>query len=211
MAKTLRLLLATATLATVALVGAGGAFACGNSDGYSYGGPGATPPAYGISAIITPLGPFDLLDGHVAARVGVGGPGKGPNGTNEGIQIGYAGFPSLTGSDLYYEVMQPNRFPTYHQIAAGVPSGTPSKLTVLEMHGRPNWWRVWRDHKPVSRPIFLPESHHRWTTFAQTVSWDGGTGAACNTFDYSFGRISIADAPGGDWQQIPGGYPSRAR
>jgi len=211
MARTLRLLLATATIATVALVGAASVFACGGSSGYSYGGPGATSRAYGISAIITPLGLFDVLNGHVAGWVGVGGPGEGPYGTNEWIQIGYAGFPSLTGNNIYYEVMQPGRFPIYHQIAAGVPNGTPAKMTVLEMHSRPNWWRVWLDHKPVSAPILLPGSHHRWTPVATTESWDGGTGGVCNTFDYSFSHVSIAHAPGGGWQQVADGYPSRAR
>jgi hypothetical protein len=213
MAMNLRFLLATAALATVALCGATGALACGDNSGYSDGGfPGASSGyshrpasrAYGISAIITPLDASDVLSGHVAAWVGVGGPGEGPRGTNEGLQIGYSGFPSITGSGIYYEVMQPGRFPMYHQVAAGVPNGTPAKVTVLEMRARPNWWRVWLDHKPVSRPIFLPRSHRRWTPLATTESWDGGTGGACNSFRYSFRHVSIAYAPGGGWQQILG-------
>jgi len=200
MAKTLRLLLAAATVATAALVGPAGAFACGNDSGYSYTRLGGASPAYGISAIITPLDAFDVLNGHVAGWVGVGGPGQGPNGANEWLQIGYSGFPSITGSDIYYEVALPGRFPTYHQVSADVPSGTPAKMTVLEMHGRPNLWRVWLDHKPVSPPILLPQSDHGLTAIATTESWDGGTGA-CNTFLYSFGHVSIAHAPGGDWQQ----------
>jgi hypothetical protein len=207
MTKTLRLLLATATLATAALVGATGALACGNNSGYSYAGMGAATNAYGISAIITPLDAFDILNGHVAGWVGVGGPGEGPNGTNEWIQIGYSGFPSITGSDIYYEVALPGRFPTYHQVSAGLPNGTVAKVTVLEMRGRPNWWRVWLNHKPVSRPIRLPDSHGRWTPIATAESWDGGTGGACNTFLYRFRHVSIAHAPGGGWHQLTNGYP----
>ena len=107
MPKTLRLLLLTAAVATVALGGAARAFACGNSNGYSYAGVGAPTNAYGISALISPLNAFDVLNGHVAGWVGVGGPGEGPNGSDEWLQVGYAGFPGITGSDIYYEVAQP--------------------------------------------------------------------------------------------------------
>jgi hypothetical protein len=210
MTKTLRLLLATTAVATVALGGAAKAFACGNSSGYSYAGVGAPENAYGISALISTLNPldsFDVVNGHVAGWVGVGGPGEGPNGSDEWLQVGYAGFPSITGSDIYYEVALPGRYPTYHQVTAGVGFGTEAKMTVLEMHGRANWWRVWVNHKPVSAPIHLPDSHGRWMPIATAESWDGGTGGACNTFIYRFRRVSIAHAPGGGWHQLTGGYP----
>jgi hypothetical protein len=207
MTKTLRLLLATAAVATVALGGAARAFACGNNNGYSYAGVGAATRAFGISALITPLSAFDVFNGHVAGWVGVGGPGEGPNGTDEWIQIGYSGYPGITGSDIYYEVAQPGHFPTYHSVATGVPEGTLSKVTVLEMYRRPNWWRVWLNHKPVSPPIYLPASHDRWSPIATAESWDGGTDGACNTFLYRFRRVSIAHAPGGGWHQLRGGFP----
>ena len=211
MTKTLRLFLLTAAVAAVALgAGAARALACGNSTGYSYAGVGAATHAYGISALITPLDAFDVLNGHVAGWVGVGGPGEGPGGTNEWIQVGYAGFPSITGSDIYYEVAQPGRFPTYHQVTAGLPVGTLSKVTVLEMHNRPNWWRVWLNHKPVSPPIRLPESHYRWSPIATAESWDGGNGGTCNTFLYRFRHVVIAHAPGGGWHQLTGGFPIRS-
>jgi hypothetical protein len=209
MTKTLRLLLATATVATVALGGAAGAFACGNSSGYSYAGVGAPENGYGISALISPLdtlNAFDVFNGHVAGWVGVGGPGEGPNGSDEWLQVGYAGFPGITGSDIYYEVALPGRYPVYHQVAAGVDFGTETKMTVLEMHGRADWWRVWVNHKPVSAPIHLPGSHGRWMPIATAESWDGGNGGACNTFLYRFRRVSIAHAPGGGWHQLTGGY-----
>jgi hypothetical protein len=210
MPKTLRLLLAATAVAVVALGGAARASACGNSDGYSYAGMGAPSRAYGISALITPLSAFDVLTGHVAGWVGVGGPGEGPHGTDEWIQIGYSGFPGLTGSDIYYEVAQPGHRPypiTYHTVATDVPEGTLSKVTVLEMYRRPNWWRVWLNHKPVSPPIYLPGSHDRWSPIATAESWDGGTGGTCNTFLYRFRRVSIAHAPGGGWHQLNGGFP----
>jgi hypothetical protein len=207
MPKTLRLLLVVAAIATAALSSAAGALACGNSGGYSYAGVGAASRAYGVTALISPLDAFDVINGHVAGWVGVGGPGEGPNGTNEWIQVGYAGFPSITGSDIYYEVAQPGRYPTYHQVSAGLPFGTWTKMTVLEIHNRANWWRVWVNHKPVSPPIRLPGSHGRWTPIATAESWDGGTGGACNTFLYRFRHVAIAHAPGGGWHQVTNGYP----
>jgi hypothetical protein len=210
MAKTLRLLLVTTALATVALGGAARAIACGNSAGYSYAGMGAPTRGYGVSALISPLDAFNVVNGHVAGWVGVGGPGQGPNGTNEWIQVGYAGFPSLTGSDIYYEVAQPGRFPTYHQVSAGLEVGSLTKVAVLEMHNRPNWWRVWVNHRPVSPAINLPASHGRWNPIATAESWDGGTGGTCNTFLYRFRHVAIAHAPGGGWHQLVGGYPIRS-
>ena len=209
MTKTfLRLLFLTAAVATVALGGAAAsANACGNSSGYSYAGLASPRNAYGISALISPLDAFDVLNGHVAGWVGVGGPGQGPGGTNEWIQVGYAGFPSILGSDIYYEVAQPGRYPTYHQVSAGLPVGTLSRVAVLEMRRRPNWWQVWLNHKPVSPPIRLADSHRRWSPIATAESWDGGTGGTCNTFLYRFRHVAIAHAPGGGWHQLSGGYP----
>jgi len=205
MPKTLRLLLVTGAVAAVALGGAARALACGNSGGYSYAGLAAPTSAFGISAVITPLDAFDVFTGHVAGWVGVGGPGEGPNGTDEWLQIGLSGFPGIFGSDIYYEVAMPGRIPTYHQVAANLPVGTVVKVTVLEIHNRPNWWRVWLNHQPVSPPIRLPDSHNRWTPIATAESWDGGTGGACNTFLYRFRHVSIAHAAGGGWQLLTGG------
>ena len=210
MTKTLRLLLAITAVATVALGGAARAVACGNSGGYSYAGIGAPTHAYGVSALISPLNAFNVLDGHVAGWVGVGGPGEGPGGTNEWIQVGYAGFPSILGSDIYYEVALPHSFPTYHQVSAGLGIGRASKVTVLEMHNRRNYWRVWVNHRPVSPAIYLPGSHNAWSPIATAESWDGGSGGVCNTFLYRFRRVSIAGAPGGGWHQMTGGYPIRS-
>jgi hypothetical protein len=208
MLKVLRLILVTCAVATAALTGgATRAFACGNSSGYSYAGLAAPTHAYGISALITPLDAFDVFNGHVAGWVGVGGPGEGPNGTNEWLQIGLSGFPGVTGSDLYYEVTLPGRFPTYHQVDANLPVGKPVKVTVLEMHNRPDWWRVWLNHKPASPPIRLPESHARWSPIATAESWDGGTGGACNAFLYRFRQVSVAHIAGGGWHPLTRGFP----
>ena len=208
MLKTLRLLLLTGAVAAAALAGgATRAFACGNTGGYSYAGLASPSHAFGISALITPLDAFDVFNGHVAGWVGVGGPGEGPNGTNEWLQIGLSGFPGVHGSDLYYEVTQPGRFPTYHQVDANLPVGKPVKVSVLEMHNRPDWWRVWLNHKPASAPIRLPGSHGRWSPIATAESWDGGTGGACNAFLYRFRQVSVAHVAGGGWHPLSGGFP----
>jgi hypothetical protein len=205
MNRPLRLLLLSAAVAVAALGGAARALACGTG-GYSYAGVGAAGHASGISAVLTPLGPFNVLNGHVAGWVGVGGPGEGPGGTDEWLQIGESGFPGLF-NDIYYEVALPHRTPVYHQVMASPALGKPVKVTVLEVHNRPNWWRVWLNGRAVSKAIRLPDSHGRWSPIATAESWDGGTGGACNDFLYSFRRVSITSRPGGTWQRLRGGYP----
>jgi hypothetical protein len=203
--RTGKLVLALTLVVTAAGLGARGAFACGNSGGYSYSGMAARHSAFGISATVTPLGSFQVLAGHVAGWVGVGGPGEGPNGTDEWLQVGFSGFPQLTGNALYFEVTQPNGNPTYHQLATGMPAGRSVHLAVLEMHTRPDYWRVWVDRKPASQPIYLPRSHGRWSPIATAESWDGGTGGTCNDFLYRFHRVSVASFPGGGWHQLLAG------
>jgi hypothetical protein len=187
-----------------ALLGASHALACGTQGGYSYAGLASPSRAFGIGAAVTPVGSFNILSGHVAGWVGVGGPGQGPNGTDEWLQVGFSGFPWATESNLYYEVTLPNGQPAYHQIAADVPVGQTARFAVLEMHARPSWWRVWLNGSPASPPIYLAGSHDRWAPIATAESWDGGSGGACNGFLYRFDRVSIARAPGGGWHPLSG-------
>jgi hypothetical protein len=196
-------LLATAAVTAIALFGSvAAASACGRG-GYSYAGIGAPMVGSGISAIITPLGPFDIANGHVAGWVGVGGPGQGPHGTDEWLQIGLSGFPGLY-SDVYYEVARPNRDPVYHEVVANPPAGHPYRVAVLE--DPPNWWRVWLNGRPVSPSIYLPQSHNEFMPIATAEAWDGGTGGACNNFLYSFQRVKIAHRPNGMFKRFTGGY-----
>jgi hypothetical protein len=201
-----RLSLVLAVGLAAAGLGARNAFACG-SNGYSYAGLAAPAHAFGVSATVTPLAGFNVLSGHVAGWVGVGGPGLGPNGTDEWLQVGFSGFPSVSGNDLYYELTLPNGNPTYHQLAQGVPSGKAAHLAVLEMSRRPDFWRVWLNRKPVSQPIYMPGSHGRWSPIATAESWDGGAGGTCNGFLYSFKKVSIARIPGGGWRQLVDALP----
>jgi hypothetical protein len=191
-------------LVLAVLAGAPAALACG-AGGYSYAGLSAQSHAFGIGATVTPVGAFEVKSGHVAGWVGVGGPGQGPGGTNEWLQVGFSGFPGLAGSNLYYELTLPSGQPTYHELATNLPLGKPMRIAVLEMRGRADWWRVWVNGAAVSQPIRLPGSHGRWSPIATAESWDGGTGGTCNGFLYRFHAVSIARAPGGAWRQLNDG------
>jgi hypothetical protein len=201
--KTPRLLLATAAVAALALVGSVAvASACGNG-GYSYAGVGAPTFGSGISAFITPLGPFSIANGHVAGWVGVGGPGEGPNGTDEWLQIGLSGFPGLY-TDVYYEVTLPGQYPVYHEVISNPSPDHGYRFAVKET--RPNVWHVLLNGQAVSPEYYLPQSHDRFMPIATAEAWDGGSGGACNNFLYSFQRVKVARKPGGVFHPLTGGY-----
>ena len=67
-----------------------------------------------------------------------------------------------------------------------------------------------RTASPASQPIYMPGSHHRWAPIATAESWDGGTAGQCNGFLYRFRQVSIAQAPGGGWQQLVARIPDHA-
>jgi hypothetical protein len=189
-------LLFAAVLAAAAAVPS--AYAC-SAGAYTYAGVAGSAPVSGVGAQITPsLTGFDVISGHVAGWVGVGGPGQGPNGTDEWIQVGLSAFPAYSGNDVYYEVAQPGGLPVYHRVTAGLAGGIALRVAVLEMRSHLNWWRVWVNGSAVSQPIFLAASHHRWQPVATAESWDGGE-TTCNDFLYRFQSLSIAHAPGGHW------------
>jgi hypothetical protein len=199
-----RSVLGSIAAAAGALLTAPGALACG-PDGYSYAGVGAPPGAFGISASITALPAFDIRSGQVAGWVGVGGPGRGPGGTDEWLQVGYSGFPGVSGAALYYELRLPNRPPSYHELAPARPFGRAARVAVLELGAHPGHWRVWVDGVPASAAIDLPGSHGRLPAIATAESFDAG--GACNGFLFRFRRVSVARAPGGGWQTLTNGYP----
>src|SRR6184192_2277547 len=139
--------------------------ACGSS-GYAYAGVGSTSRAYGISTRLQATTAPQVLNGHVAGWVGVGGPGSGPNGTDEWLQVGFSAFPGSSSSSLYYEVARPSATPLYHEIDSGLPVGTTRKIAVMELSGRRGWWRVFVDDRAVGDPVFLPGSHGAWKPLA---------------------------------------------
>jgi hypothetical protein len=178
--------------------------ACGTS-GYGYAGLGASRPAYGVATTLRTATAPQVLSGHVAGWVGVGGPGAGPNGSDEWIQVGFSAFPGSSLSSLYYEVARPNQAPRYFEVASGLLPGTSHKVAVLELAQRQGWWRVWVDDHVVGDPVYLPGSHGAWRPLATTETWGAGSNV-CNRFRYQFGSVSIATRAGGGWQPLTRHY-----
>ncbi len=162
------------------------ATSCG-AQAYSYAGIVDRKPAAGISATLQLTAIPHVEHGHVAAWVGVGGLGMGRNGADEWLQAGLAAEPT-TGSVLYYEVARAHAAPQYVEVRKGIAIGESHQIAVIEVAGRPNWWRVWVDSAAVTRPILLPGSHGRWAPVATSESWNGGVGA-CNSFAYRFAAV----------------------
>lgn len=194
-------LLTVLAIAAAALAGAPATLAC-TSKGYTYAGLASPTTTHGVAARLTAIGAAAVANGHVAGWVGVGGPGEGPNGSDEWIQIGFSGFAGSPNSDLYYEVTRAGEAPQYHEIEHGLPPGASRRVAVLEVAGQPNSWRVWVDGKPVSEPIFLPLSHGAWRGIATAESWTTDPTAACNGFGYRFDDVRIARQPGGAWATL---------
>ena len=174
------------------------------NDGYTYAGHQAVGTGHGVRATITQVRAPEVTAGHVAGWVGVGGPGQGPNGTDEWLQVGLA-----TEADgtpfLYAEITRPGDKPVFQMLEQDVPVRASRRVAVLEMAGRPDWWRIWVDGDPVTNPIFLRGSSLRFAPIATAESWDGGQ-AACNEFSFRFERVSVSHGLGGSWHPFQPGY-----
>lgn len=194
---------ATATLAAACATAvparaAPGAATCGEG-AYAYAGMGNRELVSGVSATIAPTAVPSVRDGHVDGWVGVGGPGAGPNGADEWIQVGLTSVPNEPLNRIYYEIVRPGRPDVTHWLRANVRVGEQHTFAVREIAGRPSTWRVWLDGSPASAPIFLPSSHARWTAQAVGESWAGATSGPCNTYAYAFGSVVFASARNGGW------------
>jgi hypothetical protein len=190
--------------ATIGLAAAPNALACGSA-GYSYAGISSRTSVYGVGATLTSLAAPAVQNGHVAGWVGVGGPGLGPHGSTEWIQVGYSGFPGLRVGSLYYEVTLPGKAPTYHEVSAKIHPGERHRVAVLEVAHHLNWWRVWVDGHAASKPYHLPGSHGAWRGIATAESWGGGM-RACNLYSYRFNRVAVAHHAGGNWKLVSSVY-----
>jgi hypothetical protein len=175
--------------------------ACG-ARGYAYAGLARASGSYGVEAGLSMVAQPLVERGHVAAWVGVGGPGQGPNGTDEWLQAGVNRVVGGT-SKLYYEIARPGLSVQYVELASSVPAGRQHRLAVLEMAGRPGVWRVWLDGRPASRPLYLAGSHGRLFPMAIAESWDAGA-PACNRYAYRFRDVAVAGRPGGSWRPFAG-------
>jgi hypothetical protein len=200
----LRALAAALALVSISFAAPGRAQAACGSSGYAYAGLGASHRAYGVATWLQSVATPEVLSGHVAGWVGVGGPGAGPNGTDEWIQVGFSAFPGGSTS-LYYEVALPHQAPQYHEVAAGLPAGSTHKVAVVELRTRRSWWSVVVDDHAVGDPVYLPGSHGAWRPLATTETWGAGS-FVCNRFSYRFGSVSVATRPGGGWQRLRSHY-----
>ena len=193
---------AAIAITTAATPATGQSASC--ADGYTYAGRLSATRAHGVRATLTALARPQVAAGHVAAWVGVGGVGEGPNGSDAWIQIGLSAFPG-SESRLYFEVTRPGVPPTYHEVDPHVRIGERFNVAVLEMGRRPNHWRVWVNGEAVSEPVHLPGSSGRWRPIATAESW-AGTGSACNSFSYRFEGVRVSAAAGGNWRSFVEGH-----
>ena len=208
-----RLLLATAAVAltVVALVGS---TATATSDrtcvtgtragGYSYAGHQAASRGHGIRATITLTQPPTVDAGHVAGWIGVGGQGQGANGGDAWIQAGIASLRRL-GTVVYAEMTREAASPELVVVDDDVVVGRAYRIAVLEVGGRPGWWRVWVDGEPVAGPVRMPGTSGRWAPIATAESWNGGT-SACNDFAFRFDRVSVSAGTRGAWRRFVSGH-----
>ena len=213
----LALLLFVVTAAATARFGGDAAQATGQpcgagtngSQGYAYAGYQATTIAHGVRATITPTAAANVLSGHVAGWIGVGGPGQGMNGETLWLQVGVASMPQ-TPPTVYAEITRGGEEPVFVPLLQDVQTGESHRVAVLEMSGKPNWWRVWLDGQAVTEPVLLANSTDRWRPIATAESWDGGR-PVCNSFAYRFDGVGVASATGGSWRPFTPGFTFQDR
>jgi hypothetical protein len=174
------------------------------SQGYAYAGHQATRVAHGVRATITPTAEANVTAGHVAGWIGVGGPGQGANGETLWLQVGVASMPQ-TPTMVYAEITRGGQDPDFVPLVQDVKVGESHRVAVLEMAGKPNWWRVWLDGKAVTEPVLLRHSTNRWRPIATAESWNGDQ-AVCNTFAFRFDGVGVASAKGGSWSPFAPGF-----
>jgi hypothetical protein len=179
------------------------------SQGYAYAGHQATAVSHGIRATITPTAPANVVAGHVAGWIGVGGPGQGANGQTLWLQVGVTSIPD-TPTMVYAEITRSGQEPVFVPLLQDVHVGESHRVAVLEISHRPNWWRVWLDGKAVTDPVLLENSTNRWKPIATAESWNGGE-AVCNHFAFRFDGVGVAAATGGSWRPFAPGYEFQDR
>lgn len=168
--------------------------------GYSYAGLYSSAKADGIAATISMLDTPAAVGGsnHVAGWIGVGGPGLGPHGEDEWLQVGVATFGNSNEGRLYYELAQPGRAPEYVELANGIVPGIKVRVAVLELQFARDAWIV-VSPAGISGPFYLPRSHQVWEPMATAESYAETT--QCNRYAYRFGGLQLAHADG-SWRTM---------
>jgi hypothetical protein len=172
------------------------ALAC--AAGYTYAGVYAKQPTPGVATSLSMLAMPSVDGGHVAAWVGIGGPGLGPGGSDEWLQVGLASFQTPVAR-LYYELALPGQTPQFFELGTGILPGFVVRVGVMELPYAPNSWVVITP-KGIAGPFYLPRSHNRWQPVATAESWAKG-GALCNSYSYSFENVELAEKHG-TWKPL---------
>ena len=167
---------------------------------YSYGGVASRSPVRAIVATVTLLEPASVESGHVAAWVGVGGPGLGPGGVDEWVQVGIAEFTAERTGNVYYEIKRGQLY-RFGTLPSEVAVGERHTLGVVELRSRPGWWRVWVDGRPWGPPVLLPGSHEAWPGQAMAESWTTGA-PQCNSFGFAFAGVEAQSFATGPWTAL---------
>jgi hypothetical protein len=170
---------------------------------YSYAGISSLNAHFGVAARISAVRLPNVRKGHVAAWVGVGGSGLGPNSTDEWLQVGISAKPGQDPA-LYYEVAVPHRPARYVPLTRHVPLGRAYDVAVLELRSHPGSWRVWVNGTRMTRPIYLPGSHGAWRPIVTAESWNSNSAGTCNAYAFRFSRVRVATKPGGPWRPLEG-------
>jgi hypothetical protein len=198
MARARIALLAGVSALAAAAVLVPAALAC--PKGYSYAGLYSPTKANGIAATISMLDTPAAVGGsnHVAGWIGVGGPGLGPHGADEWLQVGLATFGDSNDGRLYYELAQPGRAPEYVELATGIVPGIKVRVAVMELQFARDAWIV-VSPAGISGPFYLPRSHQAWEPVAAAESY--AATRQCNRYSYRFGGLQLAHADG-SWRTM---------
>jgi hypothetical protein len=190
------LLAGVTALAAAVLVPA--ALAC--PKGYSYAGLYSPTKANGIAATISMLDAPAAVgeSNHVAGWIGVGGPGLGPHGADEWLQVGLATFGDSNEGRLYYELARPGHAPEYVELATGIVPGIKVRVAVLELQFARDAWIV-VSPAGIAGPFHLPRSHRAWAPVATAESYAEST--RCNRYSYGFGGLQLAGGDG-SWRTM---------
>jgi hypothetical protein len=154
---------------------------------YTYAGLVSSGTVGGVAATVSVDG-VDVRAGHVAAWVGVGGPGLGPHGIDEWIQVGVDTIAGTNGTKVYYEVKRGVTY-GYGELPRSVAVGDRYRLEVRESTTRRGWWQARVDGAPLGPPVFLPESHGAWPAQVVAENWILA-GSECNSFEFEFSRLT---------------------
>jgi hypothetical protein len=194
----IRTALLAGVLGLAAAVLAPAALACPR--GYSYAGLYAPSTAFGIAGTIGMLDEPAVFGptSHVAGWVGVGGPGLGPHGEDEWLQVGLASFGDSSEGRLYYELALPGRQPRYTELASGILPGQKLRVAVLELPFTPDTWIV-VSPAGLAGPFYLPGSHAAWAPVATGEGY--ADSSRCNRSSYRFERLRLAGADG-SWHAL---------